>query len=152
MNITVRDEKISSRTYTLQEIIDMAPVRLSLAERVPGAEGEAFDFKAWYRSWKQAAGGEQVEEPTHLRVKAQDEFQALMSWSELDQAVFLYAQGGAPLQKGYPLRLYVPDGSSACLNVKSVIDIEFIHDSSLGEDASYGFENRITPEALKLKK
>ncbi len=152
MKINVQDERIAKRDYTLQEMVDAAPVRLNLAERVPKAEGEAFDLKAWYRSWKQTNGGEGVTEPTHLRVEAVDEFQALMAWSQLDQAACLYASGGAPLQKGYPLRLYIPNGSSECLNVKSIVKLEFIHDPSLGDEAAYGFKNQISAEELRMKK
>lgn len=152
LRIQVSDSHITNEAFTVQEIVQLAEVKLALEDRVPNAEGEAFDLKAWYRSWKSSRGGQQESEPTHLKVEAVDEFQALMPWAEADSAVFLYAQGGEPLKKGYPIRLYVPDGSSECLNVKSVVHIWFLHDATLGDEATFGFKNKVTLDELKIKK
>lgn len=119
--------------------------------RVPGAAGEGFDLGAWYA----ALIAEKVESedsvlpvPTHLVVRAADDFQAIVPWSQLEQAFFQYAADGKPLTNGGPLRLYVPDGTSACLNVKNVVYVRFAAEPLLGEDASYGFVRQITPERL----
>jgi hypothetical protein len=135
------------RVLTVKEMAAEAPLRLSLSERVPGIEGEAFDLKSWWRARRTEQERER-EEPTHLIVEAADEFQAVIPWGELDQAVLLYAVNDEPLKKGYPIRLYVPDGSSACLNVKSIVQIRFAFDHSLGTEARFGFKNEITSDEL----
>jgi hypothetical protein len=152
MNIFVVDALIAAEEFTVKELVELAPFRLPIRERVPFAQGKAFDLKSWYRAWRKHHGVEQAKEPTHMKVEAIDEFQAVMSWSELDQAVFLYAQDEGPLQKGFPIRLYVPNGSSECLNVKSVVKIMFIHDALLTDEASYGFKNTISVDELKVNK
>jgi hypothetical protein len=152
MNIKVTDANIASEVFTVDELVKAAPFQIQLSERVPAVQGDAFDVKAWYAAWKKKHGKEQLAEPTHFKVEAVDEFQALMPWGELNTALFLYAQEGKPLHKGAPIRLYVPNGRSDCLNVKSVVKLWFLHDASLGEEAVYGFKNAITTDELKLKK
>jgi hypothetical protein len=152
MNIIVHDENVAVEVLQLEQLLRWASVRLQVEDRVPNVRGEAYDLKAWYREWASSKGKEQISEPSHLKVEAADEFQAVIPWSELDQALFMYAQEGKELQKGHPLRLYVPDGSSECLNVKSVVKMWFIHDPGLGDKASYGFKNTISLDELKSKK
>jgi hypothetical protein len=152
MHIRVTDAHIAAEEFTVKEMVELAPFRLPMNERVPAVQGKAFDLKSWYREWKKRHGIEQAPEPSHMKVEAVDEFQAVMSWSELDQAVFLYAQDESPLQKGYPIRLYVPNGSSECLNVKSVVKIWFLHDVLLNGEATFGFKNTVSLDEIKLKK
>ncbi|UJF34698.1 molybdopterin-dependent oxidoreductase [Paenibacillus hexagrammi] len=153
-HIQVMDQhRGSSEIVTVHQMAETAPWKLSLAERVPEVKGEGFDLKSWYRHWRDSRSTvETQEEPTHLKVEAVDEFQALIPWAELDQALILYAQNGEPLQKGFPIRLYVPNGSSECLNVKSVIKISFLYDQNLGNEATYGYKNAVTVEEMKFKK
>jgi hypothetical protein len=129
----------------------------SVASRVPGAEGEGFDLRSWYSLAIRSLSGTAAEsgegklsnaEPTHLIVQASDEFQATIPWRQLNNALFQYAINGEPLVKGHPIRLYVPDGTSACLNVKSVVSLHFVIDAALGEEAGYGFRNEISPDQL----
>ncbi|TXK75861.1 molybdopterin-dependent oxidoreductase [Paenibacillus sp. N3.4] len=152
LRIQVSDIHIASEALTINEMVALAKERVALEDRVPLAEGEAFVLKTWYASWKNSHRSEHPEEPTHIKVEAADEFQALIPWSQADSALFLYAQKGQKLSKGYPIRLYVPDGSSECLNVKSIMKIWFLHDAAWGEEASYGFKNKITLDELKFKK
>ncbi|MGO4269445.1 hypothetical protein AB4Z22_06280 [Paenibacillus sp. TAF58] len=152
LRIQVSDLYIKNEAFTITEMVALAEQQLALQERVPDVQGDAFDLKMWYRSWKSRRNREDAKEPTHLKVEAIDEFQALMPWSQLDSALFLYAQDGQALKKGYPIRLYVPDGSSECLNVKSVIKVWFLHDQTLGEEATFGFKNRVELDELKFKK
>ena len=84
-----------------------------------------------------------------MRVAAADGFEAVIPWEQLDRAVFLYEQNGNPLKKGYPIRLYVPDGTSQCLNVKGVVDIFFLKDAGLGKEASFGFKNNVSIQNMK---
>ncbi|MGG1519669.1 hypothetical protein ABE504_29980 [Paenibacillus oryzisoli] len=147
--IEVADIRKGTASFTVQEMAAMTGEQIALEERVPGVSGEAFGLKAWYRSWRQSEPG---QEPTHVRVEAVDEFQAQLPWAEADLAVFLYAQDGEPIKKGYPMRLYVPDGSSECLNVKSIVKVWFLQDASLEAEATYGFKNRVTLSDMKLKK
>lgn len=150
--IQVSDLYIKNEAFTITEMVALADQQLALQERLPDVQGDAFDLKNWYRSWKRSRNVDHAEEPTHVKVEAIDEFQALMPWSQLDSALFLYAQDGQALKKGYPIRLYVPDGSSECLNVKSVVKVWFLHDQALGEEATFGFKNRVAIDELKFKK
>jgi hypothetical protein len=151
MEIQVQENEIK-HLFTVQDMISLGSTRVNIAERVPGIDGMAMDLTSWYALWVKWSGQPISQPPTHLRVEAEDEFSATIAWPELQTAVLLYEQGGAPLQKGYPLRLYVPDGSSACLNVKSVIKLEFLHQADLGNQAAYGFKNNLSPLDLRMKK
>jgi hypothetical protein len=132
-------------------MVDMNPLIVPIDERVPGIEGKAIDLISWYTMWAKVSDLVLVELPTHLTVEAADEFTATISWSELQLAVLLFEQEGLPLKKGFPLRLYVPDGSSACLNVKSVVKLNFIHQTDLETIATYGFKNTVTIDDLRKK-
>ncbi|PZE21442.1 molybdopterin-dependent oxidoreductase [Paenibacillus xerothermodurans] len=152
MEIKLYDEQNGKQEISVEELTKLAPLHVDLDERVPGAEGKAFDLKAWYRAWRNERGVPSAAvEPTHMTVEAADEFRATIPWNQLDQAVFLYEQNGSSLEKGYPIRLYVPDGSSECLNVKSVIHIHFGY-HEVPEKAAYGFKNQVSVEELKLRK
>ncbi len=150
--IEVSDLHKNKEAFTVDEMVALAELRLNSQDRVPSVEGEAFDLKSWYRNWSNKRKKSAAEEPTHVRVEAVDEFQALIPWGQVDQALFLYAQEGQPLKKGYPIRLYVPDGSSECLNVKSIVKVWFLNDPALGEEATFGFKNKVTLDELKFKK
>jgi hypothetical protein len=144
-------EREIMQKLTIEEMLEMNPLIINLNERVPEVEGKAIDLFSWYAVWIKARELNQLAPPTHLSVEAADEFCATIAWPELQQAVLLFEQDGIPLVKGYPIRLYVPDGSSACLNVKSVIKLQFIHQSDLESTATYGFKNKITIDELKKK-
>lgn len=151
MNIEIFDEQAGNETLTVAALVNLAPSDIAIEQRVPGVFGRAFELKSWYRAWRSRRQTEQSAEPKRMTVEAVDEFQAVIPWDQLDQAVFLYEQDGQPLKKGFPIRLYVPDGSSECLNVKSVVKIRFEYGSS-PEEATYGFKNVVTLDELKLKK
>jgi len=119
-----------------------------IAERVPEAEGDAFDWGMWYEAWRKSNGLDQAPRPTHLKVEAADGFEAVMPWEQLDQAAVLYAAGGAPLMKGGPIRIYVPLGASRCLNVKNVVAMRVLHEPGRGSEAAYGFKNVFDPGEL----
>ncbi|MFC5468382.1 hypothetical protein ACFPPD_06595 [Cohnella suwonensis] len=134
---------------TPQEMAELSGRTFPVNDRVPGAPGEGFGLAEWYEAAVRGPdGGEDASRPTHLVVRAADEFQATIPWAELGGALFQYAIGGLPLEKGSPIRLYVPDGSSACLNVKSVVNVRFVRDSTLGDEAAYGFVNEVSPNRL----
>jgi len=116
-----------------------------VGERVPGAPGEGFDLLAWHAA---VAGDPETARATHLIARAADEFEATIPFDQLGGALLQYATDGRPLVRGGPIRLYVPDGTSACLNVKSVVRLRFVRDGSLGPEASYGFRNEVSPERL----
>jgi DMSO/TMAO reductase YedYZ molybdopterin-dependent catalytic subunit len=64
---------------------------------------------------------------THAKFKAEDGYSQLVAIEDLASAFLLFKQGGKPLSKGFPVRLYVPAGNTDCLNVKSVVEIELIN-------------------------
>jgi hypothetical protein len=151
MKIQVFDEIYGQTEFTVEEMTALAPLHISMPERMPDVEGKAFELQGWYHAWQKRQNVESDREPTGMTVEAVDEFKAQIPWEQLREAVFLYEQNGGPLIKGYPIRLYVPHGSSECLHVKSVITIRFEYNKS-SSDASYGFKNHISLDDLKFKK
>ncbi|WNQ09986.1 molybdopterin-dependent oxidoreductase [Paenibacillus aurantius] len=146
MTIVVSEEE-RRESKTLEELKEEAPDHVELAERVPGKEGRGFDLTAWYQAWTSRSDGQEL--PTHLEVEAADEFRAVIPWRELGSAVLVYEQNGEPLRRGGPLRLYVPEGSSDCLHVKSVVKLSFLHTQKEAKDkARFGFANRVSPESM----
>lgn len=140
----------NSKTFITmpQEMAALTSKIFPVANRVPEAIGEAFDLLDWY-----SAIGQPSAEMTHMIVRAADEFQVVIPREQLTNALLQYSIAGSPLAKGGPLRLYVPDGSSACLNVKSVVSLQFVVDPNLGDAASYGFRNEVTEiKVIKGKK
>lgn len=152
MKIRVYDEVSGHAELTVQEMAALAPRLVSLEERVPGVQGQAFELKAWYAAWQNQQQHRAEGEPARMTVEAVDEFQASIPWKELGEAVFLFEQNGEPLSKGFPIRLYVPNGSSECLNVKSVVQIRFQYTDDSSQEATYGFKNQVTLEELKFRK
>ncbi|WP_166241880.1 molybdopterin-dependent oxidoreductase [Paenibacillus turpanensis] len=156
MNITVMQEN-KQDTFTVEGFAAVVPSEehFPLAQRVPGVEGLALDLMTWHKLW--ISSGHTVTDketaaPTHLKVEAADEFQAVIPWNELMEAAVLFqGNDGQPLHKGYPVRLYVPNGSSECLNVKSVTRIWFLHDLGGADKSSYGFKNEVSIDQLKWK-
>ncbi|HEY0827943.1 MAG TPA: molybdopterin-dependent oxidoreductase [Bacilli bacterium] len=150
MEIAIYDGNGQAVYLTVEEMVAQAPLLLPLDQRVPGIEGKAFDLKQWYFAWR--AGRDELSPlPTYMLVEAVDQFQARIPWGQLDQAVLLYSQNGLPLEKGFPIRLYVPDGSSNCLNVKSIVRFDFIRNDEQGVEAEFGFKNRISTDELKKR-
>ena len=124
----------------------------SLAERIEGGTGEAFDFAAWSEAWRKSSGlGADDPYPTHLKVEAVDTFEAVIPWEQLKDAAIQFSIGGQPLVKGGPVRLYVPNGSSACLNVKGVVIFRLVEDIDHRDYVAYGFKNTVSTQEL-LKK
>ncbi|MFB9327484.1 hypothetical protein ACFFSY_16260 [Paenibacillus aurantiacus] len=138
---------------TPEEMAKLAGGTFPLRERVEGGVGEAFDFAAWYEAWRREQGlTEDDPHPTHMKVEAADTFEAQIPWAQLGNAAFQYAQEGKPLVKGGPIRLYAPNGSSECLNVKSVVVCRFLHLEHDQDEASYGFKNTFSPQEMLKKR
>lgn len=89
-----------------------------------------------------------LQECTHIIFHASDEFQATIPLEEVGDALLLFQQDGHPLQKGFPVRLIVPNGASECLNVKSVVKIEFVQHMQPEQSATFGFKNLVPPSTL----
>ncbi|SEO22139.1 hypothetical protein [Paenibacillus sp. OV219] len=155
------ETKKISIAYIGQEAIAVTPEDMAslagrvfpLSERVIGGTGEAFDFAEWLSAFRSGQGvAEDAPLPTHLKVEAVDTFEALIPWEQLKDAAVQFAVDGAPLPKGGPVRLYVPNGSSECLNVKSVIVFRLLHDEGNRGEASYGFKSTFTPDEMRMKR
>ncbi|MFS1511789.1 hypothetical protein VQL36_05040 [Chengkuizengella sp. SCS-71B] len=144
MNIHIYEDKTEVLTLSVEQMKKMASKHFPINERVPGIDGKAFELVSWYESWTKEA-----TKPTHLKVEAADEFQAIIPWIELDSAAILYEQNEQPLKKGKPIRLYVPNGTSDCLNVKSIVNMFFIRNKQLGDESSFGFKNKLDVNDLK---
>jgi len=89
-----------------------------------------------------------LESATHVIFHASDEFQATLPIAEARGSYLLFRQDGSPLKKGFPVRVIVPNGSSECLNVKSVVNIEFVSLEKPEQEATYGFKNTVSAEEL----
>ena len=134
------------------DMAKLAGSNFPIAGRVPEAAGEAFDWHAWYRAWMKQAGkaDAEVTSPTHLIAQAADTFEASIPWEQLDYAAVLYRLDGEPLKKTGPIRLYVPNGSSKCLNVKSIVKIKIEnHAASEQAEATYGFKHTFSADELR---
>ncbi|HEU4962387.1 MAG TPA: molybdopterin-dependent oxidoreductase [Bacilli bacterium] len=89
------------------------------------------------------------EEATHVIFHASDEFQATLPREELTNALLLFQQeNGEPLRKGFPVRLLVPNGKSDCLNVKSVVKMEFVRLDDPKRESTFGFKNVVPAQEL----
>ncbi|MBB3108302.1 hypothetical protein FHS18_000330 [Paenibacillus phyllosphaerae] len=144
---------LEQQASTPEAMAKLAGSTFALSERVDDAAGEAFDFAAWYAAWRLEQGiGADQPHPTHLKVEAVDSFEAVIPWKQLESAAFLFRVDGAPLAKGGPLRLFTPNGSSECLNVKSVVVCRFIQDETLGDESVYGFKSTFSPQELFMKR
>ncbi len=160
----MEDERLGRQTYqSAAELAELGPAVADLSARLEKVNGYAIDWNEWYARWcaQHKAGQEQTKQeqtgseakqeaaPTHLQVTAVDEFRALIPWKQLTDAFIVYAkEDGTPLDKGFPMRLYVPHGSSDCLHVKGVVSLRVLYNPALGEQAEYGFLNTISPEQL----
>ncbi|MFC4809263.1 hypothetical protein [Paenibacillus sp. GCM10023250] len=152
--IAVHDGNREPVFLSPEEMAVMAGAVFPLAERVNGAAGEAFDFGAWFARFREresAAGlGEPL--PTHLKLEGADAFEAVIPWEQLADAAVQFALAGSPLPKNGPIRLYVPNGSSECLNVKSIVACRFLRDEARRGEASYGFKRTFSADDLRIKK
>lgn len=138
---------------TAEEMAAAAGRIFPLSDIIENGAGEAFDFLMWYSSWRSANGiGEEIPLPSHLQVEAADAFEAVIPWEQLAGSAVQYRADNAPLAKNGPIRLYVPNGSSDCLNVKRVIVCRFIQQEESRGEASYGFKNKFSPQEMRLKR
>jgi len=148
-HVTIHEEGLAPSRTTPDDMAALAGGAFPLAERVPGARGEAFDWNAWYGRWR--ASPPERGRPSFLKVEAADGYEAVIPWDQLREAAVLYRLDGAPLAQGAPVRLYVPNGTSACLNVKSVVAFRIGYDPDMGSQASYGFKNTFAPGELRKR-
>jgi hypothetical protein len=133
------------------EMAKLAGASFPIADRVPETAGEAFDWHSWYLGWLQHAGASgAVFKPSHLIVEAADTFEAKIPWEQLDQAAVLFQLDREPLKKTGPIRLYVPNGSSKCLNVKSIVKLKIENHTVIEqEEATYGFKHTFSADELR---
>lgn len=138
---------------TPEEMAAIAGRLFPLSEVIQDGAGEAFDLLAWYSAWRNRNGiGDEVPQPSHLQVEAADTFEAVIPWEQLGDSAVQYRVDDAPLAKNGPIRLYVPNGSSDCLNVKRVIACRFVNKEESRGEASYGFKNTFSPQEMRLKR
>ncbi|GAB7388861.1 hypothetical protein BSNK01_26990 [Bacillaceae bacterium] len=137
--------------FTYEEFERMADPDLLLAPYVQDETAEAVSFHKFMEKVKPFWEGE--EPPTHVVFHAADQFMAEVQFHELTSAFLLFKQNGEPLKKGFPVRVYVPDGSSNCLNVKSVVRVELrkYEGEEAAKPSSFGFKNTFSPEELRKK-
>jgi hypothetical protein len=70
-----------------QEMAALTNNTFPVADRIQGIEGEGFDLLDWYAAALQSVSGEgevqSLPAPTHLIVRAADEFQATIPWEQI---------------------------------------------------------------------
>lgn len=133
LTITLKGLAKSDLHFHLRDLLQLPMRFANLAQFGIGVAGSGFLVSSLYESIK----GAKAEAPEGIRVEAVDGFYAVIPWAECQTAFFQHAgEKGEVLGKGGPLRLYVPNGSSECLNVKSVICIEFL--TSEVKNAEFG--------------
>ncbi|QHW30657.1 hypothetical protein GZH47_07170 [Paenibacillus rhizovicinus] len=151
--ITIYDVEGQPAATTPEDMARLAGRVFPLTERIAGGAGEAVDFGDWFVGWRKQQGiASEAPLPTHLKVEAVDAFEALIPWEQLADAAISFAINGERLPKGGPIRLYVPNGSSACLNVKSVVACRFLQDEERRGEVSYGFKQTFSADEMRNKR
>lgn len=152
--LTIDHFELGLSVTSAAEMAELAGASFPIADRVPEAAGEAIDWQSWYSAWLKHNGTKAaVLTPSYLMVEAADTFEATIPWEQLNQAAVLISLEGEPLTKTGPIRLYVPNGSSKCLNVKSIVKLKIGYNAaSEPEEASYGFKHTFTADDLRMKK
>lgn len=137
---------------TADEMVRIAGGSFEIGQRVPEAAGEAFDLQAWYNGWSALQEEKQeLRKPAVLKVEAADSFEATIPWGQLDRAAVVFSLDGKPLEANGPIRLYVPDGSSRCLNVKRIVALYIGNAGSDNGEAAYGFKQTFTLDEMRKK-
>jgi len=151
-SVEIEHEQFGIELWTPSMMAELAGSVFSIAERVPGTAGLAFDWAAWYEEWLRLIAYTSqcsLASATHLKLYAADSFEAVIPWAQLKDAAVLYAdEEDQPLVDAGPLRFYVPNGTSKCLNVKNVVRIVVSVDENGGAEASYGFKSQFSAEEL----
>ncbi|WP_337098982.1 hypothetical protein [Paenibacillus sp. YIM B09110] len=146
--------------HSVTEAAQMAKIageHFDIGQRVPEVSGEAFDLLTWYTNWLALHEDREANSvlPTILKVEAVDTFEATIPWDQLAHAAVLFEKDGEPLGQNGPIRLYVPDGSSKCLNVKSIVTMRIECEANGAADAereaSYGFKHTFTKDDMFKK-
>ncbi|WP_127531176.1 hypothetical protein [Paenibacillus kobensis] len=155
-SIEIEHEQFGIELWTPSMMAELAGVVFPIEERVPGAVGFAFDWTTWYTEWLHLITHTSqcsLSPATHLKLYAADSFEAVIPWSQLKDAAVLYAKEEEQrLDSAGPLRFYVPNGTSKCLNVKNVVRIVVCVDEEGESEASYGFKSQFSADDLRLKK
>lgn len=153
-NIWIEHAGRRSFMTTAFEMAELAGRSFNVSESVPDTAGEAFLLQEWYEAWLESAGSETaIVKPQQLVVEAADSFQASIPWDQLDGAVVLFSLGGEPLKGTGPIRLYVPNGSSKCLNVKRVVKLRLgDFQGNEVQEAAYGFKHTFSKDDLRINK
>jgi hypothetical protein len=139
------------------QMAEIAGKHFDIGQRVPEVSGKAFDLLTWYMNWLALREDREANPvlPSILKVEAVDTFEATIPWNQLTQAAVLFEKDGEPLGKNGPIRLYVPDGSSKCLNVKSIVTIRIECEASgaaeAEQEASYGFKHTFSKDDMFKK-
>lgn len=155
-SIEIEHEQFGVEQWTAVVMSELAGEVFAIDTRVPGASGLAFDWKKWFEEWLfllSYTTQAKLPQPTHLKLYAADSFEATIPWAQLQGAAVLFAEtDGSPLAQAGPIRFYVPNGTSKCLNVKNVVRIVIGTEEALGDEAAYGFKNQWSADELRKKK
>lgn len=154
--IEIEHEQFGVEQWTATLMSELAGEVFAIETRVPGASGIAFDWQKWFEEWLFLLSYTtqcKLSPPTHLKLYAADAFEATIPWAQLSAAAVLFAEeDGSPLTQAGPIRFYVPNGTSKCLNVKNVVRIVISSEETLGDEAAYGFKQQWSAEELRNAK
>jgi hypothetical protein len=154
--IEIEHEQFGVEQWTASVMSELAGEVFAIDTRVPGAAGIAFDWQKWFEEWLLLLSYTtrcKLSTPTYLKLYAADAFEATIPWTQLHNAAVLFAEAdGSPLTQAGPIRFYVPNGTSKCLNVKNVVRIVISTEEALGDEAKYGFKQQWSANELRMKK
>jgi len=155
-DIEIEHEQFGVEQWTPVVMSELAGEVFAIESRVPGASGIAFDWHKWFEEWLFLLSYTtqcKLAAPTHLKLYASDSFEAIIPWAQLREAAVLFAEpDGSPLTTAGPIRFYVPNGTSKCLNVKNVVRIVISTEEALSDEASFGFKQQWSADELRRKK
>ncbi|EFM10192.1 hypothetical protein PaecuDRAFT_3151 [Paenibacillus curdlanolyticus YK9] len=154
--IQIEHDEFGIESWTAEAMAELAGESFPIGERVPETVGNAFDWAIWYEEWLHLLAHTshcKLSPPKQLKLYAADQFEAVIPWEQLQDAAVLFAEpDGSPLAKGGPIRLFVPNGSSKCLNVKSIVRIVVSTQEEGSDEATYGFKQQFSLEDMTIKK
>ncbi|PWW01158.1 hypothetical protein DFQ01_11048 [Paenibacillus cellulosilyticus] len=154
--IEIEHEQFGVEQWTAAVMSELAGDVFAIETRVPGASGLAFDWQKWFEEWLFLLSYTtqcKLSPPTHLKLYAADSFEAIIPWEQLRDAAVLFAEeDGSPLTQAGPIRFYVPNGTSKCLNVKNVVRVVISTEELPSDEAAYGFKQQWSADELKMKK
>jgi len=118
LNLETGDGQVVPISF--EDLESLKDLTIPVDDYVPRKQAEAVSLKDLLQRYSISP------DYSHAIFTAEDGFLQKIARQELDRAFFVFKQKGEPLTKGFPVRLYIPENESDCLNVKSVVRIQLL--------------------------